>query len=741
MATLLYRLGRFSFRRRRLTLVVWVMLLGLFGVGAAQLSGPTSDELAIPGTESLRALEVVTDKFHAGTDTASARVVFTVSGGATLAGPDQQAAVRATIRALRKAPQVTAVADPYEAKTIAPGGKTAYASVDYAVVATDVNAAAREALVAAGDTARQAGIGVEYSGEVTEQEEAGSGTEALGLVVAAIVLLITFGSLVAAGLPVLTALIGVGIGLLGIQITTGFLDLTSNTADLAVMLGLAVGIDYALFILSRYRHELALGRSGEEAAGRAAGSAGSAVVFAGLTVIIALAALAVVGIPFLAAMGAAAAGTVAVAVVISLSLVPALLGFAGRKVLPRAQRRGTDRPARTPLGERWARGVVRHRVPALILSVVVVGVVAIPGLGLNLALPDDSTAAAGSTQRKAYDQLAGGFGAGINGPLLVVVEAAAGRSAAAGEQAQKLISGLGGVVVATPPEPNRAGDTATLNVIPRSGPLSEETKKLVHDIRAQQVNFTAATGGATLAVTGRTAVDIDVSEKINDALLPYLAVVVGLAFVLLLVVFRSILVPIKATLGFLLSVIASFGALVFIFQQGHLTDLVGIESTGPIVSFIPIFLIGILFGLAMDYEVFLIIRAREEFVHGADPNDAVVSSMRHGARVVTAAALIMMSVFAGFVLADDIIIKSLGFALAFGVAVDAFLVRMTIVPAVLSLLGRSAWWLPRWLDRILPNVDVEGERLSQRLAGRRSPAADQPGLGSAPGETVAAQRP
>ncbi|GLY93977.1 MMPL family transporter [Actinoplanes sp. NBRC 103695] len=741
MASLLYRLGRFSFRRRRLTLIVWVMLLGLFGVGAAQLSGPTSDELAIPGTESLQALEVVTDKFHGGTDTASARVVFTVSGDGTLAGPDQQAAVRATVGALRKAPQVTTVDDPYEAKTIAPDGKTAYANVDYAVVATEVTAASREALLAAGDTARQAGVGVEYSGEVTEQEEAGGGAEGLGIVVAAVVLLITFGSLVAAGLPVLTALIGVGIGMLGIQITTGFLDLTSNTADLAVMLGLAVGIDYALFILSRYRHELTTGRSGEEAAGRAAGTAGSAVVFAGLTVIIALAALSVVGIPFLASMGVAAAGTVAVAVVISLSLVPALLGFAGRKILPRSQRRGIGRPARTPMGERWARGVVRHRVPALVLSLVVVGIVAIPGLDLNLALPDDSTAAAGSTQRKAYDQLAEGFGAGINGPLLVVVEAAAGQSAAAGEQAQKLISGLEGVVIATGAEPNRAGDTATLNVIPQSGPLSEETKTLVHDIRAQQANFTAATGGATLAVTGRTAVDIDVSEKINDALLPYLAVVVGLAFVLLLVVFRSILVPIKATLGFLLSVVASFGALVFIFQQGHLTDLVGIESTGPIVSFIPIFLIGILFGLAMDYEVFLIIRAREEFVHGAAPDDAVVASMRHGARVVTAAALIMMSVFAGFVLADDIIIKSLGFALAFGVAVDAFLVRMTIVPAVLSLLGRSAWWLPKWLDRILPNVDVEGERLSKQLAGGRPPAADQPGPGSGPGETVAAQRP
>ncbi|GAA3919273.1 MMPL family transporter [Actinoplanes auranticolor] len=717
MATILYRLGRFSFRRRRLTLVVWVLLLGLFGVGAAQLSGPTSDELSIPGTESLQALDVVAEKFGEGADTASAKVVFTVPGAATLTGRDQQAAVQATVAALRKVPQVTTVADPYRAGTVAPDGKTAYADVDYAVDETEVNAASRAALVAAGDTARQAGLGVEYSGDVTEQAEAGNATEGLGILVAAVVLLITFGSLVAAGLPVLTAVIGVAVGMLGIQVTTGFLDLTSNTADLATMLGLAVGIDYALFILSRYRYELAAGRDGEEAAGRAAGAAGSAVVFAGLTVIIALAALAVVGIPFLAAMGVAAAGTVAIAVVINLSLLPALLGFAGRKVLPRAQRKTEDnRPARTPYGERWARGVIKHRISALILSVVAVGVVAIPALDLKLALPDDSTASPASTQRKAYDQLSEGFGAGINGPLLIVVDAAAGTVTPAGERARQLISGLEGVVLVTAAEPNQAGDTATLNVIPRSGPTSEETKKLVHDLRARQADFSAATGGATLAVTGRTAVDIDVSEKINDALLPYLSVVVGLAFILLMVVFRSILVPIKATVGFLLSVAASFGALVFIFQQGNLAGLVGIASTGPIVSFIPIFLIGILFGLAMDYEVFLIIRAREQFVHGAAPDEAVVSGLRHGARVVTAAALIMMSVFAGFVFAEDIIIKSLGFALAFGVAVDALLVRMTIVPAVLSLLGRSAWWLPRWLDRILPNVDVEGDRLAEQLA-------------------------
>jgi len=706
---------------------MWVLVLAAFGFGAASLSGPTSDAVSIPGTESWRARDVLAEKFGAGVNGASARVVFTVSGDGTLTDADRKAAVQATVAELRKAPQVTGVADPYEARTITPDAKTAYATVSYPVAAPDVSAASRQALHAAGDTARHAGIDVEYSGEVTADAEASSATEALGIVVAAAVLLITFGSLAAAGLPLLTAIAGVAIGMLGISIATGFLDLSSNASALATMLGLAVGIDYALFILSRYRHELAAGHDGAEAAGRAVGTAGSAVVFAGLTVIIALAALTVVGIPFLAAMGIAAGGTVAVAVLISLSLLPAMLGFAGRKVLPSAQRRGrAKRSTRIPFGERWARAVVKYRVPALILSVAAVGAVAVPTLDLRLALPDESTAPPGSTQRTAYDQLSEAFGPGVNGPLVIVVQAAPGAATAAGAAAQKIISGTDNVVLVTPPTPNQAGDTAILRVIPESGPTSEETKELVHDIRARQATFTAATGGATLAVTGRTAIDIDVSEKINDALLPYLAVVVGLAFLLLTLVFRSILVPIKATLGFLLSVAASFGALVFIFQQGHLANVFGIESTGPIVSFVPIFLVGVLFGLAMDYEVFLVIRAREDFVHGATPNGAIVSSMRHSARVVTAAALIMTSVFAGFIFTEDPIVKSLGFALAFGVAVDALLVRMTIVPAVLSLLGRSAWWLPRWLGRILPNVDVEGDRLSKRLAAANArPRDDQ----------------
>jgi len=714
VATLFYRLGRASFRHRRLALVTWVVLLASFGLGAAKLSGPTSDALSLPGSESWRAMDVLGEEFGIGT-TSSVKVVFTAPDDATLAGPDEQEAVRATVAALRQLPQIATVDDPYETQAIAPDGRTGYADVSYTVDSHEVTAESREALLAAGDTARRAGVGVEYVGDVVTEAEEGTAAEALGLAVAAVVLLITFGSLAAAGLPLLTALVGVAVGLLGIGIASGFLDLTSNTSALATMLGLAVGIDYALFVISRYRHEFAADRDGEEAAGRAVGTAGSAVVFAGLTVMIALTALAVVRIPFLTAMGIAAAGTVAVAVLISLTLLPALLGFAGHRVLPSAQR---SRPtgSRIPFGERWARGVVRHRVPALVLSVVAAGIAALPALDLTLALPDAGTAASESTQRKAYDQLAAAFGAGVNGPLLVVVETAPGAAMAAAEQARRYVAGLDDVVAVTPPTANPTDDTAILQVVPAHGPTSEDTKRLVRTIRAHRADFGAAAGGAALSVTGRAAIDLDVSEQIDDALRPYLAVVVGLAFVLLMMVFRSVLVPIKAAAGFLLSVAASFGALVFVFQQGHFADLFGIAATGPVVSFIPIFLVGILFGLAMDYEMFLVTRVREEYVHGAAPDDAVVTGMRHSARVVTAAALIMVSVFAGFILADDSVVKSLGFALAFGVAVDALLVRMTIVPAVLSLLGRSAWWLPRWLDRTLPNVDVEGERLTRRLA-------------------------
>ncbi|MBL7626433.1 MMPL family transporter [Frankia nepalensis] len=746
MATYLYRLGRAAYRRRSLVLALWIALLAAVGVGAATLSGSTSDTLSIPGTESQKAIDLLDERMpNAGADTATARVVFTLPAGSggSLAEADRRQAIEQVVQELSRAPLVDRVTDPFADvggrwASVSSDGRTAYAQVSYDVQQREVTDAARDALFAAADPARAAGVGVEFGGTATEGASEQSATEVIGIGVAAVVLLITFGSFVAAGLPLLTALLGVAVGVCGIAIASGFIGLSSSTSTLALMIGLAVGIDYALFITSRFRHELAAGRDGDEAAGRAVGTAGSAVVFAGLTVVIALAALSVVGIPFLTEMGLAAAGTVAIAVAIALTLLPAVFGFAGRRLAvagraedgpagarrsgrhlrgrgPRVLARFARDPeadgSRPTMGERWARLAVRRRGLAVLVTVLGLGLLAAPVMGLRLGLPDDSTAAPGTTQRAAYDQLSAGFGAGFNGPLLIVVDVAgASDGAQAVTRVADGIRELPDVTSVGAATFNEARDTATFRVIPTSGPSDAATQDLVHAIRARAGSVTAATGATTL-VTGTTALNIDISEKLSDALVPYLAVVVGLAFVLLLLVFRSILVPLKATLGFLLSVVATFGAVVAVFQWGWLKDLFGVDSTGPIVSMLPIFLVGVLFGLAMDYEVFLVTRMREEFVHGRGPDEAVTVGFRHGARVVTAAAIIMISVFAGFILSDQAIIQSIGFALAFGVLVDAFVVRMTLVPAVMSLLGHRAWWLPRWLDRLLPDIDVEGKRL------------------------------
>ncbi|MFD4193292.1 MMPL family transporter [Amycolatopsis thermoflava] len=718
MATLLYRLARFSFRRRWLVASVWTAVLLVLGGGALTLSGQMSNSVTIPGTEAQQAIDHLKEKFpQAAAGNATARVAIEAPDGQALTDPAARATVEELVGKIKTAPGVAMIADPYQARTISADGRIAMAQVSYKVPATDVTDSDREALKSAADAAKSAGFTVEFGGDAIQGVPATEATEGIGVIVAAIVLAITFGSIVAAGLPLLTALIGVGVGMAGVMTVSGFVDLNSNTPILALMLGLAVGIDYALFIVSRYRHELAEGHDPELAAGRAVGTAGSAVVFAGLTVIIALVGLTVVGIPILGQMGVAAAGTVAVAVLIALSLLPALLGFAGRKVVGKhARPKQNGKPA---MGERWARYVGRHRVPVLVTAVVGLLVVAIPALSMQLGLPTDATAAPDSTQRKAYDLISKGFGEGTNGPLIVVIDSAdAPDPRLAATEATDSISRLPDVAAVTQAQFNADGDTALVTVIPKSGPSSEATEQLVASIRDQSDRLSGATG-AKLSVTGQTALQIDVSEKLAGAMLPYLGLIVGLAFLLLMLVFRSIVVPLKATLGFLGSVVATFGAVVAVFQWGWLTDLLGVDSTGPIMSMLPILLIGVLFGLAMDYQVFLVTRMREDYVHGADARDAVVSGFKHGARVVVAAALIMISVFAGFIAAELSLIQSIGFALAFGVLVDAFVVRMTIVPAVMSLLGKHAWWLPKWLHRALPNVDVEGESLARHLERRR----------------------
>jgi RND superfamily putative drug exporter len=751
MATLLHRLGRTAYRRWPAFVIGWLVLLVGVGGLAGVLHQPMTNALSIPGIPSEKAADLQKELFPQAVDAANevnVNVVLAAPAGHTLAEQPYADAVAALVGDLRALPQVAsanAIAGPVEtsaaqkaqlvqasvaagmtteqaeanAKALSPlsaDGRIGTISFDFDVATqADVTTATHTALDDALAQARTAGLTAEANGTgAAAAFEAGGSAEIVGVAIALVVLLLTFGSLVAAGLPILSALVGVGVGVGGIEILTRFMDITSTTPLLATMIGLAVGIDYTLFILARYRSELERTNGDrQEAIGIAVGTAGTAVVFAGLTVLIALAFLSVVGIPFLGAMGIAAAATVLVAVLVALTLLPAILGmlkskaFAGRVRKYEPKREADGRVINN--GTRWARFVRRWPIPVALVAVVVLGGLALPARDLHLALPSDSTASAQTSARQASDLMSEAFGPGREGPLLVVVDArgvdATGRAAAFG-QVVAWAAGQEGVANAQVVGQNQEGTGAQILIQPTTGPDDEATAALLGGLRDEQASVEAKTG-TTLGVTGLTAIQTDVSDKLGAALPVYLAIVIGLAFLLLVLVFRSILVPLTATLGFLLSILATLGVTVEVFQKGT----GGLVDGAPIISFMPVFLIGVVFGLAMDYQVFLVTRVREAHVHGMSMRDAVVDGFRQSARVVAAAATIMTAVFAAFILMDEPIIKSMGFALAAAVLFDAFVVRMALIPALLYLMGDKAWWLPRWLDRILPNVDVEGEKL------------------------------
>ncbi|MFD8115686.1 MMPL family transporter [Streptomyces microflavus] len=725
MASLLYRLGRLSFRQRRYFALLWVAILAACSFAALSAPAAEEDGFSIPGTESQKAFDLLDQRFPGdNAEGADARIVFAAPDGQKVTARENRAAVEKVVDTVAGGAQVKDTSSPFAPQAVSKDASTAFATVTYSASSDDLSEATKAALMDAVEDGRAAGLTVEVGGSAVDGgPELGGITELIGIAVAALVLFITFRAMVAAGLPLVTALIGLGAGVCAI-VAAG---MSTTTITLTLMLGLAVGIDYALFIVSRYRSERAEGQSPQEAVGRAVGTAGSAVVFAGATVVIALAGLSVAGVPMLTDMGLAAAGTVVIAVLVALTLLPALLGFFPQAVLPRDQRRtpATTAPAapapaagrvKEPAGSRWARLVIRRPLATLLLSVAGLGIVAIPALDLQLSLPGDEAQPTSTTQRRAYDALADGFGPGFNGPLTVVIDAKGAADAKdAAAQASTALSATKGVVEVSPATFNKAGDTAIIGAVPSTGPAASATKDLVKTIRSKAPELKEQTG-ASMWVTGQTAMNIDVSNKVTAALTPYLAVVVGLAVLLLMVVFRSVLVPLKAALGFLLSVAASFGVIVAVFQWGWLADLLGVAQTGPVMSMMPIFLIGVVFGLAMDYEVFLVTRIREAYVHGASPSQAIVTGFRHSARVVVAAAVIMIAVFAGFIGMTDSMIKMLGLGLAAAVLFDAFVVRMTLVPAVLALLGKAAWRLPKWLDRILPDLDIEGEKLTRALA-------------------------
>ena len=739
MAAFLYRLGRLAFRRRWSALLLWVAVLCGVGAGAAMAPSAADSGFSMPGTESQKAFDLIQQKFPgASAQGADARIVFVAPGGQQVTAAAHQSAIDQVVTAVAGGPQVANAVSPFKAHAVSGDGSTAYATVNYTVKQADLTDAAKDALRNAVQHGRDAGLTVEVGGSaLAVQPAAGGATEGIGIVVAALVLLITFGSMAAAGLPLLTAIMSVGVGAAAIAALGSTFGLSSSTTTLATMLGLAVGIDYALFIVSRYREERARGHAPAEAVGVAVGTAGSSVVFAGLTVIIGLAGLSVVGIPALTKMGLAAAGAVAVAVLVALTLVPALLGLFPRAVLSRTVRRrkgvwgplgiGIRRP---DIGTRWARLVLRRPLPVLLLAVVGLGVIATPAADLHLGTAGDESKPTSTSERRAYDDLAKGFGPGFNGPLTVVVDAhGAGDPKAAVTSTIQKIGATPGVVSVSAPHFAAAGDAATFSAVPATAPDDTRTSDLIGAIRAERRTIETATG-ATFLVSGKTAANIDSAQKVQDALVPYLLVVVGLAILLLMVVFRSVLVPLKAALGFLLSVLAAIGAVVAVFQWGWLANLIGLNQTGPIMSLMPIFMVGIIFGLAMDYEVFLVSRIREAYVNGEGPERAIVAGFRYSARVVAAAALIMTAVFSGFIGSGEPIIKTMGFGLAIAVLFDAFVVRMAVVPAVLALLGERAWWMPRRLDKALPRLDVDGRALaptpSTHAGDGRSDDSEQP---------------
>ena len=753
MSSFLYGLGRTAYRRRRVVLFAWLaVLVAIIGL-AMGIRQPFDNKFTLPGTESQTALDALNRNFpQAGGVTA--QVIVVAPPGGSVRDAETKRVINEAAERYRDIEGVLSVNAPFDefAKgQIAADDSAAIMSIRLERVGGEVRASTLAGLEEETNAlpAELPGAVASVGGEAFNNQTPGfSITEGLGVLVALVVLMITLGSLRAAGMPLLTALLGVGIAVMLIVAATGLATVSSTTPMLAVMLGLAVGINYALFITSRHRDQLKEGMAAEESAARAVATAGSAVVFAGLTVMIALVGLSVAGIPFLTTMGVAAAVAVAVAVLIALTLLPALLGFGGEKLRPKVRARtpkaeqkavaraeraaeraaekaagnGAPRPAKIGVPRRWVRIVTKWPVITIVVVIAALGAMAYPAKDLKIALPDNGQADPGTPARVTYDLVSEHFGVGYNGPLIVsAVIVGSDDPLEVMDGIADDIRGLPGVASVPLATPNEDASFGIVQVIPTTGPDAQETKDLVLRIRGMKQQF-ADEYDVPVSVTGYTAVAIDVSNRLGGALLPFGVVVVGLSLLLLAMVFRSIAVPVKATVGYLLSVTAAFGATAMVFEYGWFGNVFNVHQTGPVISFLPILLMGILFGLAMDYEVFLVSRMREDFVHGGDARAAIENGFAASARVVVAAAVIMFAVFAAFVPEGEGAIKTIAFALAAGVFVDAFVVRMTLVPAVMALLGKSAWWLPRWIDKRLPTFDVEGEGLAHQVALAEWPA-------------------
>ena len=726
MSVLLHRLGGILGRFGGLVVMAWVLLLGTVVGLSLSLGDNYDDSFSIPGTQSQEGQDVVLDRFdQSGT---TAQVVFTAKAG-KITSPDGSRAVQQVVSAINDVPGVSMSnplgPPPGQSKPVLSSdqGSTLGQALFAQATPSDATLAAVQR---AGRPPTGSGITTSVGGGAYKATSPPSRIpELIGLTISFVILTVTFASLLAAGMPILSALIGVGVTVSSLAVISNVVTVNSASPNLAEMLGLAVGIDYSLFLLSRYRRQLAEPEiSPVVAMSRALATAGSAVVFAGTTVIIALTGLAVARIPVLTVMGLGAAAAVAIAVCAALTLVPSIALLFGERLRPRARRRtsrrekGTGKPApqKVQLRTRWVRLATRQPVLTTAVVVGILVVAAIPAASLRLALPDNSSAPLDTPQRQTYDDITLRFGEGYNAPLTVTAGViTSDNPTQTVDNLAHALRQLPGVVAVPQATPNQSADTALIQVIPVGGQNAPSTARLVTELRDHSAELEKKYGVTDMLVTGPTAINIDVSERLAAALLPFAAIVIGLSLLLLMIVFRSVAVPIKATLGYLLSVGAALGIVVAVFQWGWLGGLMPGVTVGPVVSFLPIFLMGVLFGLAMDYEMFLVSAMREEYVRSGEPREAVFDGFRASAPVVTAAALIMTSVFIAFVPGGSTTIKPIAFGLAVGVFVDAFLVRMTLVPAVLVLLGRRAWWLPEWLDARIPSVDVEGAAMHRKV--------------------------
>ncbi|MFI5046678.1 MAG: MMPL family transporter [Acidimicrobiia bacterium] len=726
MSSWLDRLGRRAVRRRWWFIATWVLMAAVAGAFAIGLDGKTIDTFAIPGAQSQTALDVLSERFPSQAGS-SATVVFATPNG--IDDPAVETTIQESIADLGEIPDATSVSDPYgpAGKAIVSdrgdlAGKVALVTVQFSAPVQELPTNVYQRMQAAVRPAQAAGVRVEFGGAVTDYADRppNSNADLIGLLATAVILMFAFGSVIAMGLPIITAVFGLGVGISLITIIAAFTDIGTLAPVLGTMIGLGVGIDYSLFIVTRYREGLADGLDVEAAAGRSVATAGSAVLFAGSTVVIAISGLAIAGIPYVARLGYMAAIVVAVMMVAAITLLPAIIGVIGHRIdrwqVHLGRRKHTTGDTHDAPGDewsrsvwaRWARTVASHAWPFAILGTLILIVLAWPFLSMRLGESDDGNLPSSTTQRQAYDLVAAGFGPGTNGPLFIVVELPTANDTTVTGAIETAVHATPGVDSVLPPQLNSpSDDVAVIVAFPTTAPDSAATATLVSTLRNDVLPKAIGTSGATAYVGGLTAEYIDIGNRIADRLPYFIGAVVFLSFLLLMLVFHSVLVPLTAAVMNLLSVGAAYGAIVAVFQWGWAKDLIGLESTVPIVAFVPMMMFAVLFGLSMDYQVFLLTRVREEYVRTGDTREGVVLGLTRTARVITSAALIMIFVFGAFVLNFSAEVKMFGFGLAFAVFIDATIVRMMLVPSIMEILGDANWWFPRWLGW-LPRLDIDG---------------------------------